>query len=376
MEVLILNWYVLVETQSVTLLALFAGLQYIGSLVAPAVGALADRIGRKRTLAGLRALYAGLAILVMTLDLTGVLQPVILFAVAVVAGLVRPSDLVMRNALIGDTMPGERIANATGLSRMTLDSARMVGALAGAGLLLWLGLGVAYGVVATLYLASFLLTLQVSHVAYAGGGDRPRPLRQVMDGLAYVARTPALLALMWLAFLVNFVGFPLVSNSGILSYVAREVYHLDASGLSHLVTCFGIGSLIASIVMAATGGSRRPVRLGFFGAVVWHLLLIVYGFTTTKMEGMVVLGLIGVAQGVAMISVAVALLRLADPNLRGRVMGVRMLAVYGLPLGLAAAGPLTETFGFSVTVVGAALFGLAAIGAIAWRWRAALFGQD
>jgi len=54
-------------------------------------------------------------------------------------------------------------------------------------------------------------------------------------------------------------------------------------------------------------------------------------------------------------------------------MGVRMLAVYGLPIGLALAGPLVEAFGFQAAVFGAAGFGLAAMGAIAWRWRKALF---
>lgn len=373
MEVLILNWYVLVETGSVTALALFAGLQYLGALIAPAMGALADRVGRKRTLATLRALYACMALLVMSLDFAGALEPLYLFAIAAVAGLVRPSDLVMRNALIGDTMPGGSLANAIGLSRTTMDSARMAGALAGAGLLVALGLGFAYAVVAALYILSFVLTLRVAHVANEDAAPPPRPLRQVMDGLAYVIRTPALLALMWLAFLVNLTGFPLVSNSGLLSYVAREVYGLDANGLSHLAASFAVGSLLASVVMAATGGARRPVVLTFVGAAIWHLLLIGFGFATTKTEGLVVLALIGAAQGFAMISMAVALLRLTDGRLRGRVMGVRMLAVYGLPIGLALAGPLVEGFGFQAAVFGAAGFGLAAMGAIAWRWRKALF---
>ena len=164
MEILILNWFVLVETQSVTLLALFAGLQYLGSLIAPAMGALADRFGRKRTLACLRASYAALALLVMTLDFAGVLAPIYLFVIAAVAGLIRPSDLVMRNALIGDTIPSEKLANAMGLSRTTMDSARLAGALLGSGLLVAIGLGWAYAVVAGFYLASLLLTLRVDHV--------------------------------------------------------------------------------------------------------------------------------------------------------------------------------------------------------------------
>jgi hypothetical protein len=218
------------------------------------------------------------------------------------------------------------------------------------------------------------MTLGVAHVAAPGEPlTRPNPFRQVIDGLGYVMRTPALLALMWLAFLVNMTGFPFVSNSGLLSYVAREIYELDATGLSHLAASFGIGSLIASVAMAATGGAQKPIRLTFIGAVAWHLLLIPYGFAETKLEGLIILGLIGFAQGLAMISMAVALLRLADAQLRGRVMGVRMLAVYGLPIGLAMSGPLTEAVGFQTAVFAASGLGLCTMGLIAWTWRTALF---
>ena len=374
MEVLILNWFVLIETKSVTALALFAGLQYLGSLIAPAMGALADRIGRRRTLSTLRALYTVLAVIIMTLDLSGLMEPIFIFIIAAVAGLIRPSDLVMRNALIGDTMPANKLANAMGLSRTTMDMARMTGALAGAGLLTSLGLGVAYAFVAAMYFTSFILTLRVAHIETDDTlSTRPKPFRQVIDGLAYVRRTPAVLALMWLAFLVNLTGFPLVSNSGLLSYVAREVYGLDATGLSHLAASFGVGSLVASIVMAATGGARKPIYLVFGGAVIWHVLLLLFAFSSVKAEGMALLFLVGVAQGVAMISMAVALLRLAEAKFRGRVMGVRMLAVYGLPIGLALVGPATDLLGFQGAALAAAGTGLVTIFLIAIIWRKALF---
>lgn len=378
MEVLILNWFVLIETGSVIMLGLFAGLQYLGALIAPAIGALADRVGRKRTLASLRALYAVLALVVMGLAFADALAPEYLFAISGFAGLVRPSDLVMRNALIGDTMPAGSLSNAMGLSRTTMDSARMIGALAGAGLLVSVGVGYAYAAVAVLYGLSFCLTLRVAHVATASATETApaRPLRQVMDGLAYVARTPALLALMCLAWLVNFTGFPLVSNSGLLSYVAREVFTLDASGLSHLAVSFAVGSLLASVVMAATGGARRPVPLAFIGCACWHVTLIGYAFATDKTNGMIALSLIGFFQGVGMISMAVALLRLASPALRGRVMGVRMLAVYGLPMGLAVVGPMADVYGFRMTALAASGFGLVAMSFIAWRWRIPLFRDN
>ena len=55
----------------------------------------------------MRAGYAVLALLLMTLAFAGVLRPVHVFVIASVAGLVRPSDLAMRSALVADTMPPE-----------------------------------------------------------------------------------------------------------------------------------------------------------------------------------------------------------------------------------------------------------------------------
>jgi hypothetical protein len=54
-------------------------------------------------------------------------------------------------------------------------------------------------------------------------------------------------------------------------------------------------------------------------------------------------------------------------------MGVRMLAVYGLPLGLLAAGALIERIGYPLTVVALAAGGLAFTALIAVRWRAAMW---
>ena len=75
METLILGWYVLVETGSVLLLTVFASLGYVGTLVAPMFGVVGDRIGHRDLLAMMRATYAVLAAMLMTLALSGHLTP-------------------------------------------------------------------------------------------------------------------------------------------------------------------------------------------------------------------------------------------------------------------------------------------------------------
>src|SRR5258707_8674795 len=105
METLILGWYVMVETGPLLLLTLFASLGYVGTLIAPLFGVVGDRIGHRDLLAMMRATYAVLAATLMTLALAGHLNPLLVFIIAMLMGLVRPSDLGVRGALVATIMP-------------------------------------------------------------------------------------------------------------------------------------------------------------------------------------------------------------------------------------------------------------------------------
>ena len=105
METLILGWFILVETESVLALTIFGSMQFIGTLVAPILGVLGDRLGRRTVLCAMRAMYSILAAVLLGFAVTDSLTPTHVFIIAFFAGLIRPSDLVMRNGLIGDTMP-------------------------------------------------------------------------------------------------------------------------------------------------------------------------------------------------------------------------------------------------------------------------------
>jgi hypothetical protein len=78
----------------------------------------------------------------------------------------------------------------------------------------------------------------------------------------------------------------------------------------------------------------------------------------------------GFAQSFGMISMSAMLLRTAGDRFRSRVMGIRMMAVYGLPIGLLISGPLIARFGYPVTATLYSIIGLAITLLIAVRWRA------
>lgn len=372
METLILGWYVLVETRSVLMLTVFASLQYVGTLLSPMFGVAGDRIGQRNLLSAMRAAYAALAVLLMLLALSGILTPLHVLAVAAVAGLVRPSDLGMRSALIGETMPRAQWMAAMSLQRITHDSARIAGALSGAGLVAMLGMGPAYGVVAALYGTSFLLTLKTGAGRPAPqAGPRASPWRDLREGLAYVWTTPQLLAVMSLAFLLNLTAFPLFI--GLLPYVAKEVYGAEQATLGYMVAAGSAGALLGSLVLSRHGGSFNPARLMLLFAGGWLGMLLVFAQIREAGAGIVVLAFAGFAQSMGLVPMATLLLRHAGEQFRGRVMGIRMLAIYGNLPGLLIAGPLIARFGYPTTATLYCAIGLALTLAIAVYWRSELW---
>lgn len=376
METLILGWYVLVETQSVLMLTIYASMQHLGTLLSPMFGVMGDRVGQRKLLSTMRGFYALLAGSIMTLALTGLLNPYLVLGIAALMGMVRPSDIGMRTALVGETVPQSQLMGAMSIQRTTQDFARIAGALTGAGLMGVLGMGLAYAVVTSLYVASCLLTLQTGAPEFAGakpqsGAALQSPWRDLKEGFVYVATTPYLLATMILAFLLNMTAFPLISS--LLPYVVKDVYGADQNTLGLMSACAGFGAVAGSIAITRFGGQFRASRLMIFGSATWFLVLLVYSQIVTAQAGMAAMFFAGFVQSVAIVSMAAVLLRTSDQKFRGRIMGVRMLAIYSNMPGILAAGYLLPRFGFATVAAAYCLFGLVMTVAIVYFWRADLW---
>ncbi|KYG98560.1 MFS transporter [Bradyrhizobium sp. DOA1] len=377
-ETLVLGWYILVETGSVLLLTVLASLQFVGTLVAPVFGMIGDRIGHRDLLVMMRLAYTALSSIIMVLALTGHLTPLTVMIIVTITGLIRPSDLGVRGALLADIMPPEQLVGAISVARTTQDSARIVGALTGAGLFAALGIGYVYVAIVCLYIAAALLMLCLSRPERtivttelpANSHAISRLVGDLKEGIVYAWSGPGMRAALCVAFLANLTAFPL--TNGLMPYVARDIFHTDQTGLGYLSASFAVGSLIGSITLSVVSGVRIA-RLLIIATIAWYAMLLVFVEIRTMPVAMACLVLTGIAQSMSMIAAAVILMKAASAHLRGRVMGVRMMVIYGLPIGLLAAGSLIDVIGFSATGSLYAISGILAMLAIAIRWRADLW---
>jgi MFS family permease len=377
METLILGWYIVVQTESVLLVTLFGSLQFLGTLIAPFFGLAGDAFGHRNLMCLMRGAYALLAAVLTALVLTDTLTPLLALVVAGLAGLIRPSDMGIRNVLIGETMPEDRLTSAIGLSRTTSDLARVGGALAGASIVAVLGMAQAYGMVVLFYALGVLLTLGVGATRAVQQGivaAAPSPLRGLWEAAQAVWQAPPQLAAMLMAFLINLTAYPF--TLGLLPYVARDVYGTTQAGLGYLIAAVAGGGIVASLLISRMGRAAQPARMMLIFSVIWHGLVILFGQIDSLLGGLLLLPLIGISQMLCLLPMAVLLLRGTPPALRGRIMGMRTLAVYGLPIGLLCAGPLIDKLGFPATT---AIYGSAGIIAtllVMGAWRSHLWPKN
>jgi hypothetical protein len=234
-------------------------------------------------------------------------------------------------------------------------------------------MGPAYAVVTAMYLAAFALSLGVAGAPPKDAAPA-HPLADLKEGFRYVWRKPDLLGAFAMAFLVNLLAYPVFL--GLLPYVAKDIYAIGQSGLGYLAGAFWTGALAGSLSVGSSRFQLRAARAMLWSGALWFAALLAFGQTASLAVGVPLLFATGFVQSFCLTPLAAVMLRSSEESMRGRVMGVRMLGIWGLPLGMLAAGPMIAAIGYPATTGVYAGLGLAATLAIGYRWRQALWSRS
>jgi hypothetical protein len=105
-------------------------------------------------------------------------------------------------------------------------------------------------------------------------------------------------------------------------------------------------------------------------------MLAMFAQMPTPAIGIPVLVLVGLAQSLGLVPAAAVLLRHSDERFRGRIMGIRMLAIYGNLPGLLISGWLIPVFGYPATATSYCAVGILFTLMIAVSWRGVLWQAD
>ena len=349
MEIIVLAIFVLRDTNSPLLVGLIGAVKFAGTLFGPLYGLMVDRFNRKLLQVGVRIFGVALAITLTTLIITDKLELWHAYAIVTAGSMVRMLDLILIQTLTADAVPSHALHGAIGLSRSTLDGARVVGSIVGGTLLELLGLDWAYITITVLYLMATITAIKIDSRPVKTDSETASIWRGFKEGLHYIKESPLLPGLIFFSFLIEFTAFPLVN--GLMAVIGSDLYNQNGTGIGLLAAIASAGALSGAALLGIKQSVINPGRIMILGSITWHALMLLLALTPPLWLFTVLLLLWGFSGGITFVAMVVALLRTAPAKTRGRVMGIRSLGIYGLSLGLLFGGWISQEAG-PATMIG------------------------
>ena len=111
---------------------------------------------------------------------------------------------------------------------------------------------------------------------------------------------------------------------------------------------FGVGALSGSLGLAMLPNLRHVGKLMVLPVVVWHSSILVFAASQSFYLSMAILVVVGGGWASTQVFLLSALLQLTQMEYRGRVIGLRSLAIYAFALGSMSSGAMAgRTLGCS-----------------------------
>ena len=343
MESLALAWLVLTRTDSPFLVGLIASARMALNFLALFSGAIADRLPRHLLVAAVLFIVSLLSLAMFALLVSDLLEVWHIFALVLVGGLVRLFQMPASQSLIGDILPADRLSNGAALTTMGMNLNTVVGPLIGGFLFQVIGPQGVYAVIVVLNALGGVLALFIRSGRVTSQSQEESVLRSMLEGLKYVKRNQVLWAILLLAVIINFTGWPL--HTSLMPVFARDVLGTGSAGLGLLMSAFGIGALIGSVSLASVRDLKSAGKLLILSVVVWHASMLAFSASHSLYLSLSILLFTGMAFSSTQVTMLTVILKNTLPDFRGRILGMRSMAIYTYTFGSMNSGAIAETWG-------------------------------
>ena len=342
MEFIILGWVVLELTDSPWRVGLLAFFRMIPMpFLGLASGVLSDRVDRKRLMVGTEATSLVLMALLFVLVATDSAEFWSIALIALGMGTGWVVSFPARNSVIQDMVGSGGITSAMPLETANLAGSRMMGPLYGGLLLSFAGPAEAIFIPTVLYGLDLLLLWRV-HIPPRQAVAHEPVTRVLTEGLRFVVSSRLILAVILITIVANALYFPYM---GMLPVFARDVLGVGPALLGIMAAMDGMGALIGSVFLASRRNIRSPGRIFVFGTILSMSIVLLFTFSRVYGLSLVILLAAGLTfSGYHSMQTALVLLS-ASPEIRGRALGIQMMAIGIGPVGQLITGATAETWG-------------------------------
>lgn len=311
----------------------------------PLGGSLADRVSKRRLIFFTQACFLVTAGLLLGLYWCDQLSLMAMLLIMFMHGCVQAVDLPARLSFVPSLVPREDLVNAVALNSLLFNVARAIGPAIAGLLLKFGGPGWCFLVNGISYLAVLLALVMMTLPPKEEGQT---VAKDQAGGFRMIFRERQLLTLVIVAGLAAIGGWPLLA---LLPSFASTVLLQGEDGYTTMLSCIGIGALLAALTAATFGSEDRRRRILIGGLVFVSIALAILAVTDHRLVAYGACVLFGYgmilffATGQAVVQLSVT-----DQD-RGKVMGVwAMILSAGVPMGNLVFGPTADAIGLTAVL--------------------------
>jgi len=302
-------------------------------LVTPFIGYLADKFQRRRILQIMFFINfvhnLGLGILYF-MDL---ILPWHLVLLAFVQGSARASQMPSGQALVPNIVPKENLLNAVALNMSTVHATRLLGPLAVAPFLNYIGnnensingTDIAFFICTGFYALSFIFALMIKNPS-TGKVSSESFISGFTEGLKFVHSNKPILVVIGIT---TFHCMLTMSFESVLPYFSVNKLGEEGLAVSFMMMCVGVGSLFASLFLAGTSDEKLKGKIFYLFAIISGIAPVLLGLSTNIFLSLFATILMGMGQAGFMI-ISHTIIQLISPDYaRGRIAGVYAMYIGG-----------------------------------------------
>lgn len=341
-----MTWLIYSLTKSPWMMGMIMFVNSVPSiLISPFAGAVVDRIDKYKAIILIQTLFGLQALALAALTLSGTVKIWHIIALGLFASTTMAFDMPLRQSFVINLVEDKKdLNNAISLNSSSFNLARLIGPAIAGVLIAMVGEGICFLLNAISYIAVIyaLLLMKITSCP-TNRKESDNILKSLKEGLRYANNSPEI---------KNILIFLATASAIVMSYpllmpiLAKEVLHGDAQTLGFLMSAAGIGSLVASLKLAAKKSVEGLPKFLQIGSFMASFGLIGLGFIHYLSTSLFLLFFIGFGMVSMMIASNTLLQHVVDNDKRGRIMSLYTIAFVGtVPLSNLFSGAIAQKIG-------------------------------
>ena len=316
-------------------------------------GALSDRLDKQKIIQTGQFAAAFLAFVISALIFLDHINWLHLLTVSFIQGGIWAFMVPSRHSFIADLVPDKNLNSAIALNSAGFNVSNLI-APAVAGLVYGLsGPGVVYSIIGGLALMGVFFTFIIKpemriidEIPNTNKSEKKEIFAEIKIGLTYIYNEKLLFSLLIASLIFSLLAEPF---RFLLPIFVKDIYLKGPEAMGLLTTLMGLGSVIASVIIAGIDANKRGL-IWIIGGFITGGSLLTLAISDSYVISMVVMIFMGASDSIRRTLSMSIMMEKTRPDLRGRIMSIYMLNWGLIPLGALPAGIVADIIGAQSTI--------------------------